>query len=39
VAVVVYERLGVAVLRRAWVNMDAIWAVVVVAAGLATLFT
>jgi hypothetical protein len=29
----------VSVLRRAWVNMDAIWAVAVVAAGLATLFT
>ncbi len=39
VALVVYERLGVAVLRRAWVNMDAIWAVAVVAAGLVTLFT
>jgi len=39
VAVVVYERLGLSVLRRAWVNMDAIWAVVIVAAGLATLFT
>jgi len=38
-AVVVYERLGLSVLRRAWVNMDAIWAVVIVAAGLATLFT
>jgi len=39
VALVVYERLGVGVLRRAWVNMDAIWAVAVVAAGLVTLFT
>jgi hypothetical protein len=39
VAVVVYERLGVLVLRRAWVNMDAIWAVAVVAAGVVTLFT
>lgn len=39
VAVVVYERLGLSVLRRAWINMDAIWAVVIVAAGLATLFT
>ena len=39
VASVVYERLGVGVLRRAWVNMDAIWAVAVVAAGLVTLFT
>lgn len=39
VALVVYDRLGVGVLRRAWVNMDAIWAVAVVAAGLVTLFT
>jgi hypothetical protein len=39
IAVVVYERLGVAVLRRAWVNMDAIWAVAVVTAGVVTLFT
>jgi hypothetical protein len=39
IAVLVYERLGVMVLRRAWVNMDAIWAAAVVAAGLATLFT
>jgi hypothetical protein len=39
IAVVVYERLGVGVLRRAWVNMDKVWAVAVVAAGLVTLFT
>jgi hypothetical protein len=39
IAVLVYERLGVMVLRRAWVNMDAIWAVAVVAAGVVTLFT
>jgi len=39
IALVVYERLGVGVLRRAWVNMDAIWALAVVAAGLVTLFT
>ena len=39
IALVVYERLGVTVLRRAWVNMDAIWAVAVVAAGVVTLFT
>jgi hypothetical protein len=39
VAMLVYERLGVTVLRRAWVNMDAIWAVAVLAAGLVTLFT
>jgi hypothetical protein len=39
VAMLVYERLGVMVLRRAWVNLDAIWAVAVIAAGLVTLFT
>jgi hypothetical protein len=39
IAVLVYERLGVMVLRRAWVNMDVIWAAAVVTAGLATLFT
>jgi hypothetical protein len=39
VAVLVYERLGVTILRRAWVNMDAIWAVAVIGAGLVTLFT
>ena len=27
VAIVVYERLGVAMLRRYWVNLDAVWAV------------
>lgn len=26
VAVVVYEKLGVSLLRRAWINMDAVWA-------------
>jgi hypothetical protein len=39
VALVVYERLGVMVLRKAWVNVDAIWAVAVILAGLVTLFT
>jgi hypothetical protein len=39
VALVVYERLGVMILRRAWVNLDAIWAVAVMTAGLVTLFT
>jgi hypothetical protein len=38
-AVLVYDRLGLMVLRRAWVNMDAIWAVAVIGAGLVTLFT
>ena len=39
VAVAVYTRLGVAVLRKAWVNVDAMWAVALVVAGVLTLFT
>jgi hypothetical protein len=39
VAVVVYEKLGVAVLRKAWVNTDQLWAAAFVAAALITLFT
>jgi hypothetical protein len=39
VALLVYEKLGVAVLRRAWVNLDVIWAGALVAAGVFTLFT
>src|SRR5205085_646781 len=39
VALVVYEKLGLAILRKAWVNLDLVWAVAIVAAGLFTLFT
>ncbi len=39
VAVVVYERLGVGVLRRAWLNLDLVWSVVLIGAGALTLFT
>ena len=39
VAVVVYEKLGVGVLRRAWVNLDLLWAVGIITAGAVTLFT
>jgi hypothetical protein len=39
VALVVYEKLGLAILRRAWVNLDLIWAIAIVAAGAFTLFT
>jgi hypothetical protein len=39
VALLVYEKLGLAGLRRAWVNLDAIWAGAVVVAGVFTLFT
>jgi len=35
----VYEKLGVDVLRRTWLNVDLIWAVVIMTAGLLTLFT
>lgn len=39
VAVVVYEKVGVGILRRAWINTDGIWAATFVAAGLLTLLT
>jgi hypothetical protein len=39
ISLLVYEKLGVMVLRRAWVNFDALWGVVVVGAGAVTLFT
>ena len=39
VALLVYEKLGLGVLRRAWVNLDLVWAAAVVAAGVTTLFT
>lgn len=39
VAVLVYERLGVQVLRRAWVNVDQLWAIALVATGMVTFFT
>jgi hypothetical protein len=38
-AVLVYERLGVAFLRRAWVNVDLVWTVTLLVAGVVTLFT
>lgn len=38
-AVLVYDRLGVDVLRRAWLNVDLVWAVAVIGAGVITLFT
>jgi len=39
VALLVYEKLGLSFLRRAWINLDAAWAGAVVAAGVFTLFT
>jgi len=37
VAVLVYEKLGVKILKRAWFNLDLLWAGTLVAAGLFTL--
>ncbi len=37
VAVIVYEYIGVLFLRRAWINLDLIWAVALVLTGVATL--
>ncbi len=39
VALLVYEKLGVAVLRKAWLNLDRLWAIVVVGAGVVTFLT
>jgi hypothetical protein len=39
IALVVYERLGVNILRKAWLNVDLLWSVAVIAAGVVTLFT
>ncbi|MDO8611309.1 MAG: hypothetical protein Q7R32_00605 [Dehalococcoidia bacterium] len=38
IAVVVYEKLGLAVLRKAWLNQDLIWAFALMTAGVLTLF-
>jgi hypothetical protein len=34
IAVVVYEKLGLALLRRAWLNLDVIWLVALMASGI-----
>ena len=39
VAIVVYEKVGVRILRRGWLNMDLAWSVVLIASGAITLFT
>ena len=39
VAVLIYTKLGLSVLRKAWVNVDALWAGVLVLTGVVTLFT
>ena len=37
VAVVVFEKLGVGLLRKAWLNLDVFWAVALVVSGIATI--
>ena len=39
VSLVVYEKLGVAILRRAWFNLDLIWMIALMASGAAILLT
>ena len=39
VALLVYDHVGVAVLKKAWLNLDAVWAGAFVLAGVLTLFT
>jgi hypothetical protein len=39
IAIVVYEVAGLTVLRRAWFNLDRLWAVALIGAGAATLIT
>ena len=39
VAVVVYEKLGVAIVRQAWLNTEWLWASAFVLAGFVTLFS
>jgi hypothetical protein len=38
IALAVYEKLGLAVLRRAWFNLDVVWAVALIGAGAIVLF-
>lgn len=37
VAVVVYEKVGLAILRKAWFNLDLLWAAALIGAGVVTL--
>ncbi len=39
VATVVYLKIGVEIVRRAWINTDALWAAAFIGAGVLTLFT
>ena len=37
IAMVVYEKIGLAILRRAWVNLDLVWAVALIVTGALSL--
>ncbi len=39
IAIVVYEKVGLRILRRAWFNLDLGWSAVLIASGAVTLFT
>ncbi len=38
IAIVVYEKVGLAILRSAWINLDVIWAGALIVAGLLSVF-
>jgi hypothetical protein len=38
IAIVVYEKLGVAILRRAWFNIDLVWMLALMLTGAFILF-
>ena len=38
IAIVIYEKVGLAILRSAWINLDVIWASALIAAGLLSIF-
>ena len=38
VAMIVYEKLGVRILQRAWFNFDLAWAIALIVTGLLTAF-
>ena len=38
IAIVIYEKVGLAILRSAWINLDLIWAGALIAAGLLSVF-
>ena len=39
ISFVVYEKVGVGILRRGWFNLDLGWSIVLIASGAVTLFT